>query len=267
MRDTTGNPCDAVPAALTAVAFGDQPGRWPLPGATTPEQLWLRAVAAGGQGRYASAEADLAVLLRGSAGRLTSLAHSTRASFLRQLGGHATARGLDGRALALAGADPEATADALVGLAADALGVGRFAASAALLARAATVPDDATPRLAVRRGWVSAELAMVTGDGAAAVRHAEHAVELTPATMLRHRVKGQVVLAAALCCAGSAEQARRVADAALGEADRRGLIPLRWALACLLADLGSATRSAEQIRGIRDDCAETVRRRGGVWQR
>src|SRR5690625_5852024 len=41
------------------------------------------------------------------------------------------------RALALAGADPQAESDALVGLAADALGVGRFAASARLLQRAA----------------------------------------------------------------------------------------------------------------------------------
>ncbi|MFZ0833086.1 MAG: hypothetical protein WAM92_08390, partial [Mycobacterium sp.] len=40
-------------AALAAAAFGDDPGRWPLPAATTPRELWLRAVAAGGQGRYA----------------------------------------------------------------------------------------------------------------------------------------------------------------------------------------------------------------------
>ncbi len=45
---------------LANTAFGDDPGRWPLPAASTPHQLWLRAVAAGGQGRYASALADLA---------------------------------------------------------------------------------------------------------------------------------------------------------------------------------------------------------------
>ena len=38
------------------------PGRWPLPDAVSPTELWLRAVAAGGQGRYASARADLAAL-------------------------------------------------------------------------------------------------------------------------------------------------------------------------------------------------------------
>ena len=47
-------------SALSAVAFGADPGRWPLPSATDPDELWLRAVAAGGQGRYASARADLA---------------------------------------------------------------------------------------------------------------------------------------------------------------------------------------------------------------
>ena len=76
-----------VDEELAAAAFGDRPGSWPLPTASTPRQLWLRAVAAGGQGRYGSAYRDLADLRRaGSAGRLVSLAHSTQASFLRQLG-------------------------------------------------------------------------------------------------------------------------------------------------------------------------------------
>ena len=119
---------------LANAAFGDDPQRWPLPPAAAPHELWLRAVAAGGQGRYGSAMADLAVLCRlQRGGPLVSLAHSTRASFLRQLGWHDRARGWDGCAMVLAGADPEAGADALIGLAADALGVGRFAASATAL--------------------------------------------------------------------------------------------------------------------------------------
>lgn len=266
-------------AALTAAAFGDEPGRWPLPAATNPRQRWLRAVAAGGQGRYASATADLAVLLRDvPAGPLASLAHSTRGSFLRQLGGHNLARGFDGRALALAfgapneddhEADPEARADALVGLAADALGVGRFAASAALLGRAVPEPSTAPARLAVRRHWVTAELAMVTGDGATAVRNAERAVEIAGDGMVRHRVKSQVVLAGALCCAGKIDRARVVADAALSDTGRLGLVPLQWALACMLIDLSdaaSAPYSVEELRGLRDDAAELVRHRGGSWQ-
>ncbi len=255
------------------------PERWPLPTATTPRQLWLRAVASGGQGRYASAYRDLAVLRRtASAGRFVSLAHSTQGSFLRQLGWHALARGWDGRALALAGADAEARGDALIGLAADALGVGRFAAAATLLTRAdqdltpASVPD----RLAVRRQWVAAELAMARGEGQIAVRHAEEAVEQARAMRInmpidstgsaRHRVKSDVVLAAALCSAGSAERARAVAEAALDQTGRLGLIPLRWALACLLIDIGSVTFVAQEMREIRDNCAGQVRRAGGTWR-
>lgn len=272
-------------ATLAAVAFGSEPGGWPLPAAATPYQRWLRAVAAGGQGRFASARADLAALLRDRpSGPLASLAYSTQGSFLRQLGWHGLARRWDGRAVALAGSgcrlpggDPEALADALIGLAADALGTGRFAASAALLARSAQLPEPVTAvphRSAVRRAWVTAELAMATGDGPTAVRHAERAVELatvlitdTGAGSARHRLKSDVVLAAALCCAGSTDRARAVGDAALDSAGRLGLVPLRWALACLLADVGSAVRTAQQVREIRDGCAALVRCRGGDWRR
>jgi hypothetical protein len=262
-----------IEPTLAAAAFGDRPGSWPLPAATTPQQLWLRAVAAGGQGRYGSAYRDLAVLRRSiPGGRLASLAHSTQGSFLRQLGWHTLARGWDGRALALAGADFEARADALIGLAADALGVGRFAAAATLLARAdsALAPGPAVPdRLPLRRQWVAAELAMASGDGESAVRHAEEAVELAEAMAVasaRHRVKSDVVLAAALCSAGGIERARAVAEAALDATGRLGLIPLRWALACLLIDIESDSFSAQKLHEIRDICAGQVRRAGGAWR-
>lgn len=260
---------------LAVAAFGDQPGTWPLPSAATPEDLWLRAVAAGGQGRYGSAYRDLAVLRRSApAGRLVSLAHSTQGSFLRQLGWHVVARGWDGRALALAGSDDDAAdarADALIGLAADALGVGRFAAAATLLSRADTeldagpVPD----RQPVRRAWVAAELAMARGDGTLAVREATEAVRLAGAMAVpsaRHAVKSEVVLAAALCSAGAVERARAVAEAALDAAGMLGLVPLRWALACLLIDLGSVTYSTQQLHEIRDVCAGQVRRAGATWR-
>ena len=235
----------------------------------------MRAVASGGQGRYGSAYSDLAVLRRSvGARRLVSLAHSTQASFLRQLGWHTLARRWDGRALALAGTDPEARADALIGLAADALGIGRLAAAATLLTRAdlvlvsAVVPD----RVAVRRQWVAAELAMAAGEGAIAVRHAEKAVQLAQAMEVasaRHRVKSDVVLAAALCSAGDTERARAVAQTALDATGQFGLIPLRWALACLLIDTGSVTFAAQQLRElteIRDICAGQVRHAGGSWR-
>jgi hypothetical protein len=251
---------------LANAAFGDEPQRWPLPPASTPDDLWLRAVAAGGQGRYGSAMADLDGVCRlQRGGALVSLALSTRASFLRQLGWHDRARRWDGRAMALAGSDPEAGADALIGLAADALGVGRFAASATALRRAGELlTRSAQPRQPVRLAWVSAELAMARGDGATAIGHAERAVELAAAFgSARHAVKSDVIRAAALSSAGDIDGSRTVADAALDDSERLGIIPLRWALACLLADIGSASHPASEVLRIRNECAATVRRRGG----
>ena len=210
--------------------------------------------------------ADLAgVCLLQRGGPLASLAHSTRASFLRQLGWHDRARRWDGRAMAMAGSDPEAGADALIGLAADALGVGRFAASAAALRRAGELlTGSVPPRLPVRLAWVSAELAMASGDGPTAVGHAERAVELAASFgSARHTVKSDMILAAALCSAGRNRGGRAVADAALDAAGGLGIIPLCWALACLLADVGSARHSAADMLRIRNECAATVRRRGG----
>ncbi len=279
-----------TPTPLAAAAFGSNPGLWPLPAAATTAELWLRAVAAGGQGRYASARADLAELVRRRpAARLASLALSTQGSFLRQQGGHLPARGWDGIALAgagpdsaalagagpdsaaLAGAGPdsEAVVDALVGLAADALGVGRLAAAAALLERADEVharADDPPPRLAIRLAWVRAELAMAAGDGVAARGFAQFGVELAAKAapdLRRHQVKSDVVLAAALCSAGDLPGSRRVADAALADSEAAGLVPLRWAVACLLAGIGSAQHSPDEVAEIRDRSATFVARHGG----
>lgn len=256
---------------LAAAAFGDDPGCWPLPTAHDHRQSWLRAVAAGGQGRYSSAAADLEALLRGRAGDgLTSLALSTRASFLRQLGWHWQAHDWDGRAWARAAGDPEAAADALIGLAADALGVGRLAASADLLGRAAGLVEQhpQPPRLQIRLAWVRAELAMAAGEGPAAVGHARRGVELAQSglpLLRRHRVKSDVVLAAALCCAGDLAGSRATARAALDAADAHGLVPLKWALACLLTDIGSDVHSPAAIADIRDRSAQFVVRHGGHW--
>jgi hypothetical protein len=118
----------------------------------------------------------------------------------------------------------------------------------------------------VRLAWVSAELAMARGRGAEAVAHADLAVTAAASlSSARHGLKSEVIKAAALCSAGDLAAARDVADPALDVADRLGMIPLRWALACLLADIGSAARSAEEIVAIRERSADTVRSRGGVW--
>lgn len=245
-----------------------------MPSARDPEELWLRAVAAGGLGRYGTAEADLSRLLRSHPeARLASLASSARASFLRQQGWHWRAHDWDGRAWAAAGGDVEAGVDALAGLAADALGVGRLASSAVLLDRAVGMSrrhGAVPPRVFIRLAWVGAELAMAGGQGGAAIEHARRGVELAEAAqpgLDRHRVKSDVVLAAALCCAGDLAGARTVADAALAAADASALVPLRWAVACLLADIGSDVHSPAAITEVRDRSAEFVARHGGRWNR
>ena len=116
--------------------------------------------------------------------------------------------------------------------------------------------------------WVRAELAMAGGDGPAAVRHAHAGVALAESALpalRRHRVKSDVVLAAAMCSAGDLAGARVLADAALADAETYGLIPLRWALSCLLADIGSATRSPADIEVIRARSVAFVVRHGGRW--
>jgi hypothetical protein len=263
-----------ISTTLATAAFGDDPGLWPLPAARNAEELLLRAVAAGGQGRYGSAQTDLAELLRREPqGRLAALAMSTRASFHRQLGWHALARGWDGRALAHAAGDPEAGADAVIGLAADALGLGRLATSAVLLTRAtALVEDSGVPpgRLAIRLAWVGAELAMAGGDGATARSHAQRGVALAEQALpalRRHRVKSDVVLAAALCSAGDLARSRTLADSALAQTHDLGLVPLRWALACLLEGIGSEAHNPAEVVRIRDQSAAFVTRHGGRWRR
>ncbi|MDA2992457.1 MAG: hypothetical protein O3B27_12985, partial [Actinomycetota bacterium] len=116
--------------------------------------------------------------------------------------------------------------------------------------------------------WVRAELAMAGGDGPAAVRHARAGVELAESALpalRRHRVKSDVVLAAALCSAGDRAAARALADTVLADTERHGLIPLRWALSCLLADIGSRARRPADIEAIRDRSAAFVVRHGGRW--
>lgn len=256
-----------MPAALQAAAFGHSVDLWPLPTASTPGELWLRAVAAGGQGRYASAYADLAALRQRApcGSSVSSLAYSTTGSLLRQLGWHAHARRWDGTALRLAD-DTEARADATVGLAADALGVGRHALSGALLTAARRL-HGGPARQSVRLAWVSAELAMVTGAGAEALRYARAGVELAAADgiSMRHRVKSDVVLAAALCAVGEPGQSRVVADRALTATEQCGLVPLRWAVASLLCSIGSDAHSPDELKIIRDQAADLVRRRGGTF--
>ncbi|MGV8873006.1 MAG: hypothetical protein ACOH2Q_10790 [Rhodococcus sp. (in: high G+C Gram-positive bacteria)] len=262
---------DATPSELATVAFGENPGRFPLPAATDPSESWHRSVALAGQGRYSAADIELRRWSPRSP-ELASLHASTRASWLRQLGRHERARRYDGRAVFLVGlAGPprsrdsiEARSDALTGLAADALGSGRFRSAQTLLARSAEQrqgPDGrALWRPALRAAWVAAELAMMRGDGPTAVRHAESARALAvDADSLRHRIKTDLVLAAAQSCVGETARARDSAVQVACAAAMHGLLPLRWAATMLCEGTGGI--DAGMVASA--DLATVIVRRGG----
>nr|WP_296777644.1 hypothetical protein [Rhodococcus sp. (in: high G+C Gram-positive bacteria)] len=265
---------------LGSIAFGSAPGQWPVPPAASngrcrSETHWLRAVALGGQGHYSLARAELDVAERGGAvtRERRSLMASTTASWLRQMGEHRRAAGFDGAAIALVGTGvtgesalvAEARCDALTGLGADALGIGSFGAAAAALNRCEALlgEDPHTSRLwrqRLRLQWVRAELAMFTGDGATALRHALAARELATDTVsLRHITKTELIVAAALSSVGRVDESRDDAYRVLDACSEHGLIPLKWAAAMLLNGLGEVTTAGPIV----DECAALLSRRGG----
>ncbi|WP_305092314.1 hypothetical protein [Prescottella sp. R16] len=265
---------------LRDVAFGPDPGRYPLPTGENCVQRWHRAVALGGQGHYARARAELDVLQRpGSRPAVAALAASTRASLLRQLGFHAAAAGHDGAALALVGTshgrtgDPlldEARCDALTGLAADALGCGRLALGHRLLQRvrdelaagSAAGGAGALWRQNIRLHWVSAEIALAGGDFAAATTHTREAVARSAdAPSVRHRIKSALLSAAAATGQADPEVALATARQVFDDCGECGLLPLRWAAAMLL----DGVRPDPAIRAARDECVAEIARRGGAF--
>lgn len=265
----------AATIGLDEIAWGLHPGRWPMPAATDAEGRWFRAVALAGQGRYslATSELDVAESESEAARALRSVMASTRASWLRQTGAHTRAARYDGEAISLVGIESsadsvrilEARCDALTGLAADALGIGRLSTSHVLLARCSALLDsspDSLWRPRLRLDWVKAELAMAGGDGPSAVRHALDARErATDTVSLRHRVKTELIVAAAQCSVGNVQQSVATAYSVLDACSEHELMPLRWAAAMLLNGLGEVTRA----RPIVEDCVAVLRRRGAVF--
>ena len=178
-------------STLEQAAFGDRPDHVVTATPETPRDQWLAAVVLGAQGHYARAATLLSHLLNEN-NDLAALAAATLASHRRQLGGHAAARKLDALSVRKAQSD-EARSDALLGLAADAIGAGRLTEARRLRDRSPLT----TWRARVRHGWVSAEIELSCGG--AAVEHAERALEeAVSANAIRHRVKSEIVLAAAL---------------------------------------------------------------------
>ncbi|GAA3807635.1 hypothetical protein [Amycolatopsis tucumanensis] len=248
---------------LRRAAFGDRPAPPPdvLAAAGPPKRRLLGAIVLGAQGRYAAATTLLDGLARDRDPVVAALALATLASHRRQLGGHAVARGLDGAALrraataAASPSDPDpdgldargALADALLGLAADHLGTGRLTASRRLLDRAAGAVDSWRTR--TRLGWVTAELALASGDAPAAVAPAEAALdEATAAGSIRHTVKSQLVLAAALGTIGQKRRAGELVSGALADADKYELSSLSWPAGLIAADLWPADADRHRSR-------------------
>ncbi|WP_436492328.1 hypothetical protein [Actinokineospora sp. HUAS TT18] len=221
---------------------------------------WLAAVALGGRGHYAAAASHLGLLISGGDPVIAALAAATRASHLRQVGGHAIARTFDAaglRCLAAAGLlggkgvdgdhpDPPGTpaadaaaarSDVLLGLAADALGQGRTAEARRLLGiESASV--NAGWRADIRRGWVAAEIELAAGLLDAAIAPAQAAAEAAKGSgSVRHRVKSSLVLGAALAAVGERAEARELIFTAHADATRSGLLPLVWPCALVLADV------------------------------
>ncbi len=238
------SPADIGYETLASTAFGPTPGlaATELPEPTDPLSRWYRAVALGGQGRYAAARADLRILSRmRTAPGLKSLVESTRGSLLRQLGDHAAAAAFDGRAATLAlaatgAARAEALADAYTGLAADALGTGRLALARKLLDRVPPLLTDAPPRAEVRWHWVRAETALACGLARDALGDARAAVALAAALpSVRHQVKSALLVAAATAANGDLAESAELADRVDADCRENGLLPLRWAAAMLRA--------------------------------
>ncbi|WP_435582010.1 hypothetical protein [Amycolatopsis thermoflava] len=245
---------------LRRAAFGDRPAPPPdvLAAAGPPRRRLLGAIVLGAQGRYAAATTLLDELARDRDQVVAALALATLASHRRQLGGHAVARGLDGAALrqavmAVSEPDPDgldargALADALLGLAADHLGTGRLTASRRVLDRAVGAVDNWRTR--TRLGWVTAELALASGDAQAAVGPAEVALdEATAAGSIRHTVKSQLVLAAALGTIGQKRRAGKLVSGALADADKYELSSLSWPAGLIAADLWPADADRHRSR-------------------
>ncbi|MBB4912069.1 hypothetical protein [Actinophytocola algeriensis] len=217
---------------LEQAAFGDRPDLVVTATPALPRDRWLAAVVLGAQGHYARAATLLHDLTR-RPDDLGALASATLASHRRQLGGHAAARRHDARAIATATTD-EARADALLGLAADAVGTGRLGEARKLADR---VPLT-TWRARVRHGWVSAEICLSAGG--AALPHAERALGESKA--IRHRVKSEIVLAAALS-GTEPVMARKLVTRARDDATDLHLSSLVWPASLLLAEVDPSESS------------------------
>ena len=267
-RDRERRLAQAAFAGAPTAVFGLLPAD---PADLTPRARWLAGVCLGAAGRYGAAATMLAPTGEPASASpddaVPSLAASTRASHLRQLGRHAEAEPLDLLALRSAGSSPAAAvarADALVGLVADAVGaldlglaLDRLGAAEGDLAPGAGPRsaggwiDGARWRGLVRLDWVRAETALLGGDPAAAVLAATAALDRARrAAAPRHVTKSLMMLGATTQAIGDENLAIRQLGSAAAAAARLGALPLVWPARLLLARLldEGDPRTAERER-------------------
>ncbi|MFD4644055.1 hypothetical protein ACFWN2_42570 [Lentzea sp. NPDC058436] len=263
---------------LRRAAFGDSPHLdvWPALSAQSPRARWLAAVTLGGQGHYAAAATLLDALRHDPDPVIASLSLSTRASHHRQLGAHHLARPLDGAALARVqengATDPDgidaagARTDALLGLAADSLGAQRLDEARRLLARVET----RSWRGEVRKGWVTAEIALASGLPQDAVAPAEAAHRrATSRKALRHELKSALVLGTSLVVWGTPDGLNRgleLVECELNHSALKGLQPLIWPSALVLAG-HAPTKGAVAIDRATEALSCVLRRADAVSRR
>jgi tetratricopeptide (TPR) repeat protein len=269
-----GRPASGVPPLQQAVEAAHASGR----DDEATAAAWLLGVALGAAGKYGSALAFLEPLAERAAvdhpaRRLfASLAASTAASVHRQLGRHAAARVLDEHAEELAGDAAEALFDARLGLAADAVGLDDATTARSCLEQATMLLEGRTDwwRQRVRVLWVRAEIALLTGDPAAAVKAAEKAVTLAEGSGApRHVAKSLLFLGVAQVQDGDPAEAAVTLRRAATLSESLGCLPLVWpsrAVLGALLDGDVPQESARNLAGARstvltiaDDLAEALR--------
>lgn len=250
------------------------------PNRESSRQSWGIAVDLGARGYVCAGEAVLAraaTIRDADAAAVRSLCASTQASWIRQSGRHAAAKAFDGAAVrsafAAVDARPEplavaALGDALTGLAADNLGIGRFDVTRRLLDR---VADEVVPaldasadfvcgaRVELRWRWVSTELALYSGDARGAARAAALGVESAEsAPSPRHRIKTDLIAAAAAAVNADSTTAQRLAESSAQRCADADLLPLCWAALTMLTGLLPGDRRAEpaaELTGVVDELA------------
>lgn len=228
-----------------------------LEGRVEPANAWQRGWVLAGLGRYAAAFQALEAAMEGSPD-VRGAALGTSAAIYRQLNLHERALDDDESALAMTAIQPVTRAALLVGLVADGVGLEERAEALGRRLRDATDAVVATghPRQHIRLGWVSGEVALVSGDIPEAVGMFSLALDGARAlNAVRHEAKSLVFLAAAYAANMQVRAAEEIAELAAQRAALCEALPLRWPAALILAETAQAGGHAERAAAHREAAA------------